>query len=257
MKIRGEQEKLAAERDELQKMLASKAKLKRLVRDEIIADAERYGDARRSKLVERAAAQAIAATELVASEPVTVVLSRSGWVRAAKGHDIDRVRFRTRRETSTALRPRAAAPSRRCSWTAPGAPTACRRTRCRRREGRANRCRAASTRPTAATFPGVLIGEPEERWVLASSAGYGFVTRLGELHSRNRAGKAILKVPDGSTVLAPVPVPAGDGVLLAAVNSDGRLLAFRWPTCPSCRAARATRSSGFRRRRRPPARKRW
>ena len=62
--------------------------------------------------------------------------------------------------------------------------------------------------------------------MLASSAGYGFVTRLGELHSRNRAGKAILKVPDGSTVLAPVPVPAGDGVLLAAVNSDGRLLAF-------------------------------
>ena len=89
MKIRGEQEKLAAERDELQKILASKAKLKRLVRDEIIADAEKYGDDRRSRLVERAAAQAIAETELVASEPVTVVLSRSGWVRAAKGHDID------------------------------------------------------------------------------------------------------------------------------------------------------------------------
>jgi topoisomerase-4 subunit A len=80
--------------------------------------------------------------------------------------------------------------------------------------------------PDGATFPGVLIGDPEDRWVLASGAGYGFVVKLGELHSRNRAGKAILKVPEGSTVLAPVPVPAGDEVMLAAVNSDGRLLTF-------------------------------
>ena len=72
----------------------------------------------------------------------------------------------------------------------------------------------------------MLIGDPEDRWVLASGAGYGFVVKLGELHSRNRAGKAILKVPEGSSVLAPVPVPPGEDVLLAAVNTDGRLLAF-------------------------------
>jgi len=89
MKIRGEQEKLAAERDELTRTLGSKARLKKLVREEIVADAERYGDERRSRLVERAAAQAIAETEIMVSEPVTVVLSRSGWVRAAKGHEID------------------------------------------------------------------------------------------------------------------------------------------------------------------------
>ena len=80
--------------------------------------------------------------------------------------------------------------------------------------------------PDGATFPGVLIGEPDDRWILASGAGYGFVVRLAELHSRNRAGKAILKVPEGSSVLAPVPLPAAEQVLLAAVNSDGRLLAF-------------------------------
>src|SRR5262245_11929084 len=89
MKIRGEQAELAAERAELEKTLKSKAKLKRLVRDEINADAAKYGDERRSRLVERSAAQAIDETELVASEPVTVVLSKSGWVRAAKGHEID------------------------------------------------------------------------------------------------------------------------------------------------------------------------
>ena len=89
MKIRGEQGELAGERDELEKTLKSKAKLRRLVRDEIVDDAEKYGDARRSRLVERAAAQAIDETELVASEPVSIVLSKSGWVRAARGHEID------------------------------------------------------------------------------------------------------------------------------------------------------------------------
>ncbi|MDQ1341898.1 MAG: topoisomerase subunit, partial [Pseudomonadota bacterium] len=226
MKIRGEQEKLAAERDELQKILASKARLKRLVRDEIIADAEKYGDDRRSRFVERAAAQAIAETELVASEPVTVVLSRSGWVRAAKGHDIDprSLSYKTGDEFRTAARGRSTqqavfldSTGRAYSLPAHALPSA---------RGQGEPLSGRLDPPDGATFPGVLIGDPEDRWVLASGAGYGFVVKLGELHSRNRAGKAILKVPEGSTVLAPVPVPGGDEVMLAAVNSDGRLLTF-------------------------------
>jgi topoisomerase-4 subunit A len=226
MKIRGEQEKLAAERDELQKILASKARLKRLVRDEIIADAEKYGDDRRSRFVERAAAQAIAVTELVASEPVTVVLSRSGWVRAAKGHDIDprALSYKTGDEFRAAARGRSTqqavfldSTGRAYSLPAHALPSA---------RGQGEPLSGRLDPPDGATFPGVLIGDPDDRWVLASGAGYGFVVKLGELHSRNRAGKAILKVPEGSTVLAPVPVPAGDEVMLAAVNSDGRLLTF-------------------------------
>ena len=226
MKIRGEQEKLAAERDELQKILASKARLKRLVRDEIIADAEKYGDDRRSRFVERAAAQAIAETELVASEPVTVVLSRSGWVRAAKGHDIDprSLSYKTGDEFRTAARGRSTqqavfldSTGRAYSLPAHALPSA---------RGQGEPLSGRLDPPDGATFAGVLIGDPEDRWVLASGAGYGFVVKLGELHSRNRAGKAILKVPEGSTVLAPVPVPGGDEVMLAAVNSDGRLLTF-------------------------------
>jgi topoisomerase-4 subunit A len=226
MRIRGEQEKLAAERDELQKMLASKARLRRLVREEILADAQKYGDARRSRFVERAAAQAIAETELLASEPVTVVLSRSGWVRAAKGHEIDprTLSYKTGDEFHAAARGRSTqlavfldSTGRTYSLPAHTLPSA---------RGQGEPLSGRLDPPDGATFPGVLIGEADERWVLASGAGYGFVVRLAELHSRNRAGKAILKVPEGSTVLAPVPVPAGDDVLLAAVNSDGRLLVF-------------------------------
>jgi topoisomerase-4 subunit A len=226
MKIRAEQEKLSAERDELERTLKSKARLKRLVRDEIIADAEKYGDDRRSRLVERAAAQAIAETELVASEPVTVVLSRSGWVRAAKGHDIDprTLPYKTGDEFKALARGRSTqlavfvdSTGRAYSLPAHALPSA---------RGQGEPLSGRLDPPDGATFGGVLIGEPGERWVLASGAGYGFVVKLGDLHSRNRAGKAVLKVPEGSGVVAPASVPGGEASLLAAVNSDGRLLAF-------------------------------
>jgi topoisomerase-4 subunit A len=226
MKIRGEQGELAAERDGLEKMLKSRARLKRLVRDEIVADAAKFGDDRRSRLVERAAAQAIDATELVASEPVTVILSRSGWVRAAKGHDIDprTVSYKTGDEfravalgRSTQLAVFLDSTGRAYSLPAHTLPSA---------RGQGEPLSGRFDPPDGATFPGVLIGEPEDRWVLASGAGYGFVVKLGDTHSRNRAGKAILKVPEGSGVLAPAVVPPGEDVLLAAVNSDGRLLVF-------------------------------
>jgi topoisomerase-4 subunit A len=226
MKIRGEQEKLTAERDELQRILGSKAKLRRLVRDEIVADAAKYGDDRRTRLVERAAAQAIDETEIMASEPVTVVLSRSGWVRAAKGHDIDprALSYKTGDEYHASARGRSTqlavfldSTGRAYSLPAHTLPSA---------RGQGEPLSGRLDPPDGATFPGVLIGEPDDRWVLASGAGYGFVVRLGELHGRNRAGKSILKVSEGSSVLAPAPVPADGDVLLAAVNSDGRLLAF-------------------------------
>ena len=226
MKIRGEQEKLAAERDEIDRILKNRTRLRKLVRDEIVADAERYGDDRRSKLVQRAAAQAIAETELVVSEPVTVVLSRSGWVRAAKGHDIDprSLSYKTGDEYRAVARGRSTqqavfldSTGRAYSLPAHGLPSA---------RGQGEPLSGRLDPPDGATFPGVLIGDPEERWVLASSAGYGFVVKLEDLHSRNRAGKAVLKVPEGSSVIAPVPVPAVDGALVAAVNSDGRLLTF-------------------------------
>src|SRR4051812_2614409 len=89
MKIKGEQDELKAEEEELDKIVKSKARLKKLIREELLAAAEEFGDDRKSRIVERAAAQAIDESELVTSEPITVVLSQRGWVRAAKGHDLD------------------------------------------------------------------------------------------------------------------------------------------------------------------------
>lgn len=226
MKIRGEQGELAKERDQLEKLLGSKAKLKKLVREEIVADAEKYGDARRTRLVERAAAQAIDETELVASEPVTVVLSKSGWVRQAKGHEIDprSLSYKTGDEYRTCARGRSTqlavfvdSTGRAYSLLAHTLPSA---------RGQGEPLSGRLDPPDGATFAGVLIGDPEDRCVLASSAGYGFIAKLADLHSRNRAGKSVLNVPDGSVAIGPVPYNAADGVLLAALNSEGRLLVF-------------------------------
>jgi topoisomerase IV subunit A len=225
MKIREEQKQLADERDELEALLKSKAKLHKLVRSEIEEDAREYGDERRSKLVEREQATAIEETELVANEPVTIVLSTGGFVRAAKGHEIDpnTLQYKTgdgllavARGRSTQLAVFLDSTGRAYSLPAHSLPSA---------RGQGEPLSGRLDPPDGAKFAGVAIGEPQDLWLLASDAGYGFTVRLGELHSRNRAGKAILKLTEGALVLPPVPVVDGDA-WIATVNSEGRLLLF-------------------------------
>jgi topoisomerase-4 subunit A len=226
MKIKGEQSELKAEEEELDKIVRSKARLKKLIREELLAAAEEFGDDRRSRIVERAAAQAIDETELVTSEPVMVVLSQRGWVRAAKGHELDpaTLSYKTGDSFQAAARGRSTqlavfldSTGRAYSLIAHSLPSA---------RGQGEPLSGRLDPPEGATFAGVLIGEPDDRWVIASDAGYGFVVRLGEMHSRNRAGKAVLKVPEGSGVLAPAQIPAGDDALLCVVSTEGKMLVF-------------------------------
>jgi topoisomerase-4 subunit A len=225
MKIREEQKKLADERDGLQEILASKAKLRKLVRSEIEADALEYGDERRTRIIEREAAQAIDETELLANEPVTVVLSTGGWVRSGKGHEIDpaALSYKTGDAFLSAALGRTTqlavfidSTGRTYSLPAHTLPSA---------RGQGEPLSGRLDPPDGARFAGVLIGDPEDLWLLATDAGYGFTVRLKELHSRNRAGKAVLKLTDGALVLPPCQVPASDA-RVALVNSEGRLLVF-------------------------------
>ena len=225
MKIREEQKELAEERDEIDKILKSKARLKKLVRDELLTDAEEYGDERRTKLVERDAAQAIAATDLLSSEPTTVVLSRLGWVRAAKGHDIDAraLSYKTGDEFQAAAKGRNLqqavfidSTGRAYSLDAHTLPAA---------RGYGEPLSGTVDPPDGATFAAVLIGEPTDTWLIASDAGYGFRVTLAELYARNRKGKSVLKVPENATVLPACPV--GDPRSLAVlVNNSGEVLAL-------------------------------
>jgi topoisomerase IV subunit A len=225
MKIREEQKKLAEERDEIDKILKSKARLTKLVREELLEDAEEFGDARRTKLVEREAAQAIAAVDLISAEPTTVVLSRLGWVRAAKGHDIDAraLSYKAGDEFQAAAKGRNLqqavfidSTGRAYSLDAHSLPAA---------RGYGEPLSGSVDPPDGATFAAVLIGEPTDTWLLASDAGYGFAVKLSEMYARNKKGKSVLKVPENAKVLPAQPLTS-KAALAVFVNNDGEVLAL-------------------------------
>ena len=225
MKIRAEQRELTDERDDIERILKSNARLTKLVRDELLSDADEYGDERRTRLVEREAAQAISEAELLTSEPTTVVLSRLGWVRAAKGHDIDAraLAYKSGDEFQAAAKGRNLqqavfidSTGRAYSLDAHQLPAA---------RGYGEPLSGTVDPPDGATFAAVLIGEPEDLWLLASDAGYGFSVRLRDLYARNKKGKSVLKVPEGARVLPAQPITSPEAIAVF-VNNHGEALAL-------------------------------
>ena len=231
MKIREEQKALKSEAEDLESTLKSKAKLKKLVAKEIEADAQMHGDARRTKIVEREAAQAIDETSLIPNEPVTVVLSTGGFVRQAKGHEIDprSLSYKGGDAFQGIARGRSLQPAifvdstgRTYSLPAHSLPSA---------RGNGEPLSGRLNPPDGAKFAGVIMGEPEDLWLLASDAGYGFTVRLKELITDRRAGKTVLNVPENSHVLPPAFVPSPDSLVLT-VSSEGKMLAFKVSDVP-------------------------
>ena len=226
MKIKTEQKELAEERARLEATLGSAAKLKRLVRDELLADAKTYGDDRRSPIVERAAAKALEETELVPAEPVTVVLSAQGWIRAAKGHEIDpgTLAYRSGDEFQHAARGRSNqmvvcldSTGRTYSVPARDLPSA---------RGLGEPLTSQLSPPVGARFSGLAMGEDADLWLLGSDAGYAFLTKLCDMHSRNRKGKASLSVPAGAQALPPVRIADAEADWLAVATTGGYLLMY-------------------------------
>jgi topoisomerase-4 subunit A len=226
MKIRGEQAELTKEHERLVATLGSKAKLKKLIKDELLADAKKFGDARMSPLVARQAAQALAETELVASEPMTVVLSEKGWVRAAKGHDVDAASLSYREGDAilAAVRGRSTQQVAFLDSTGRSYSTAVHTLPSARGNGEPLTGRFSP--PQGAAFQALATGDNDMRFVLASSHGYGFVTRFENLTGRNKAGKAMLSLTPNAKVLQPAGVPGTDKERVVAVTSAGHLLAF-------------------------------
>jgi len=226
MKIRAEQEALEAERDSLQSILGDADRLRDLLIEEIERDAETYGDERRSPLVAREAAQAMNDTELSPTEPVTVILSTKGWVRQAKGHDIDptAIGYKAGDGFLGAARLRSNqqvvfldSSGRAYSLPTHTLPSA---------RGQGEPLTGRLDPPAGASFVAVLGGEPEGRWLLASDAGYGFICTLADLFAKPKAGKAVLTLPAGARVMPPVPIPGSAADLVVAATTSGHLLAF-------------------------------
>ncbi|MDE0789513.1 MAG: DNA topoisomerase IV subunit A [Woeseiaceae bacterium] len=232
MKIRGEQDDLNEERGTLEKTLNSPARMKTLIKKEILEDTEAYGNDRRTLIVERAAAQALDETQLVASEPVTVVLSQAGYARAAKGHEIDpeTLNYRSGDTYLAAAKGRSNqlamfidTTGRVYSLMVGTLPSA---------RGQGEPLSSRFRPPDGAAFCGAMIGADEQKYLLASDAGYGFIATLSDLVSRHKAGKSILKVPAAGKAVVPAIVPLDSECLIAAVSSIGRLLLFEMEELP-------------------------
>jgi len=226
VKLQAEKDDLEAEKADIEKILGSKARLKTLVKKELLEDAEKYGDDRRTPLGAADESRAYSEEDLVSNDPITVVLSDKGWVRAAKGHDLnpeelsyrggDRFAHAGRGRTNDTLvfmdstgRTYAIAPHTLPSARSQGEPLT----------GRLKP-------PAGARFIGLAMGAEGSRWLLASDAGYGFVATLSDMVTKNRSGKAMLTVPSGGTSLCPVAVDPGSAQQVVAATSQGRMLVF-------------------------------
>ena len=226
MKLQGELDELAKERKQLELLLSSETRLKTLIRKELTADAEKFGDDRRSMLVSRDAAKALSESELLPTEPITIVLSESGWVRAAKGHDVDptTLNFRTGDRYATSVKARSNqqivfldSTGRSYSLMAHTLPSA---------RGQGEPLSGRLQMPTDARFVAVLAGELAQPLLLSNTAGYGFVTTLDNLLAKNKAGKALFNLPAGAEVLEPIWLGNIESDQLAVAAGDGRLLVF-------------------------------
>ncbi|MGL6261629.1 DNA topoisomerase IV subunit A [Vibrio sp. WXL103] len=226
MKIRGEQEELEKEREKLEQLLGSERRMNTLLKKEIKADAEKYGDDRRSPLVERAEAKALTERDLVPSEPITVVLSEKGWIRHAKGHEVDAtgLNYKSGDKYLASARGKSNQQAvflgndgRSYSLESHTLPSA--RSQGEPITGRLNI--AAGTNVTQ-----VVMGDDEALWLMGSDAGYGFVCKGSDMLSKNRSGKALVTLPQNAQVMTPLAIDNIDSDEILAITNQGRMLMF-------------------------------
>jgi len=245
IKIKEEQGTLDSERKELEKLLGSKARLKTLIKKELEADAEIYGDDRNSQIVFREEAEAFDESELISSDPVTVILSERGWIRAAKGHDIEAQSLNYRegdrffasakgRNNENAV----FLDSKGKAYTLPCHSLPSARGQGEPLSGRINA-------ESGETFAGVVSGKLDSKVVLASSAGYGFTANLGDLQTKNKSGKAAIRVNENVKVLDPRSIQNVDEDLLAAITNQGRMLVFPLSELPQLTKGKGNKIIGI------------
>jgi len=224
MKIRDEQKLLADEKKDLEKTLSSKQRMKTLIKKELKEDAEAYGDDRRSPVVKRAVAQAMDETALISAEPITVILSEKGWVRSARGHEVDAngLTYKSGDQYQDSAQGKSNqlaiffdSTGRAYSIPTHNLPSA---------RGYGEPLSGRLKPPEGARFVGVIMGQSDDKVLLSSDAGYGFVIKLEDMISRNKAGKRVLSVPKGAQALPPQLIRSYEDDWIVATTASGNML---------------------------------
>lgn len=245
MKLRGELDELNAERDYLQKTLESDRLLRALVKQELIKDRDEFGNSRLSPIITRQESQALKEEDILPNEPITVVLSKNGWVRAAKGHEVngselgykagDEFKAQTIARSNQLI---VFFDSEGKAYSLPGHALPSARGQGEPLTGKLNPAEGMH-------FEAILGGEPEQKVVLASDASYGFIAKIADLYVKNRNGKACLKLPENSRILTPQIVPDTPDLLVACASSIGRLLIFSISELPELSRGKGNKLMGI------------
>ncbi|AVP96240.1 DNA topoisomerase IV subunit A [Ahniella affigens] len=226
MKIRGEMDELEEERARINSTLKSKDRLKMLVKDELRKDADQFGDKRRSPLIARAVAQALSEADLMSSEPVTIVLSEKGWIRSAKGHEIDASTLSYREGDSLRASCKGRSTQQVVFFDSEGRAYATPAHSLPSARGHGEPLTGRFTPASGARFDALIAADLNQKVLIASSHGYGFITRFENLTSRQKAGKAMVSLTDGAHVLAPALVGDSSRDRIVAVTNAGHILMF-------------------------------
>ena len=226
MRIRGEQDELSIEREQLEKILSSERRLKTLVKKELQQACDEFGDARRSPIVARSESRAFSETELLSNDPVTVVMSEKGWIRSAKGHDVDpqSLSYKSGDQYKFSVPGRSNQPLVILDSAGRGYSVATHTLPSARGQGEPLTGRINA--PSGATFMGAMMGDSEQLYLLFTDAGYGFFARFADLQSKNKAGKTIISIPKGGQVMPPASVDNLKEGLVIAISNEGRMLVF-------------------------------
>ena len=244
-KIKGEQSELEAERDKLELLLSSERRMKTLIKKELVQDAENYGDDRRSPLIERSESKALTEQELMPAEAVTVVLSEKGWVRCAKGHDIDptTLSYKAGDGFLCAASGRSNHPTVFIGSTGRAFATDTHTLPSARSQGEPLTTRFQLS--PGETIEHALIGEDEHCYLLASDAGYGFIGDYKDIVSRNKAGKALLSLPANAKVLPPKRIDKSRNQSILAITNEGRMLLFSVDALPQLSKGKGNKVIGI------------
>ncbi|WP_191600313.1 DNA topoisomerase IV subunit A [Marinomonas algicola] len=232
MRIRAEQDELEKERKQLEGLLSSDTKLKKLITKEIQEAIDQHGDDRRTPIVDRKESQAFSEEDLLSNDPITVVLSKQGWIRAGKGHDLDvaGLSYKSGDEYSLSVKGRSnqtlilfASNGRTYSLKAHLLPSA-------RGQGEPITGRISLEKETH--IVAAMLDSDDSYYLISSDAGYGYIARLGDLHAKNKAGKASLTLPAGSQVVQPIKVASPENSDIVVVSNEGRMLVFKASSLP-------------------------
>jgi topoisomerase-4 subunit A len=233
IQIRGEMAELSEEQKKLTLLLGSDKRLNTLIKKEIKADALKYGDDRRSPLIERLEAKALTEKELMPSESVTVVLSTQGWVRSAKGHEVDSVALSYKSGDEYLCQAKGKsnqscifidATGRAYSLDAHSLPSA--RSQGEPLTGRFNQNDNVS-------FVNILMGEESDRYIISSDHGYGFIAKFSDINSRNKNGKALINLSENALLMPTQKLSENEKDLCLTISNEGRMLVFPVNSLPN------------------------